>query len=146
MILRRVIGHFRKQEWTAIAIDFVIVVAGVFVGIQVANWNTDRQNRALAHGYLQRLHHEVADLIAKGADATRTSEETNRRLHEVQNYLIASDDDVPAPGPQHCGAIARSHVYARGIILPPTLWPTAWTAAALAVPPSLSSPAAPAAV
>ncbi len=30
MILRRVIGHFRRQEWTAIAIDFVIVVVGVF--------------------------------------------------------------------------------------------------------------------
>jgi hypothetical protein len=29
MILRRAIAHFRKQEWTAIAIDFVIVVAGV---------------------------------------------------------------------------------------------------------------------
>jgi hypothetical protein len=37
MILRRVIKHFRNQEWTAIAIDFVIVVFGVFVGIQVAN-------------------------------------------------------------------------------------------------------------
>ena len=29
MILRRIIAHFRKQEWTAIAIDFVIVVLGV---------------------------------------------------------------------------------------------------------------------
>jgi len=28
MILRRVIEHFRKQEWTAIAIDFLIVVVG----------------------------------------------------------------------------------------------------------------------
>ncbi|HBK92389.1 MAG TPA: hypothetical protein DDZ68_12025 [Parvularcula sp.] len=39
MILRRVIAHFRKQEWTAIFLDFVIVVAGVFVGMQVTNWN-----------------------------------------------------------------------------------------------------------
>jgi hypothetical protein len=44
MILRRVIAHFRKQEWTAIAIDFVIVVAGVFVGLQVANWNAARSS------------------------------------------------------------------------------------------------------
>lgn len=35
MLLRRVISHVRKQEWTAIGIDFVIVVVGVFVGIQV---------------------------------------------------------------------------------------------------------------
>ncbi len=43
MILRRVIGHFRQQEWAAIAIDFVIVVVGVFVGIQVDL--TDNINR-----------------------------------------------------------------------------------------------------
>jgi hypothetical protein len=39
MILRRIIAHFRKQEWTAIALDFLIVVVGVFVGLQVNNWN-----------------------------------------------------------------------------------------------------------
>jgi len=37
MLLRRVIQHFRKQEWTAIGIDFLIVVVGVFMGIQVSN-------------------------------------------------------------------------------------------------------------
>ena len=45
MILRRVIAHFRKQEWTAIAIDFLIVVVGVFVGLQVNNWNEARAER-----------------------------------------------------------------------------------------------------
>jgi len=33
MILRRVIQHVRKQEWTAIGIDLVIVVVGVYKGI-----------------------------------------------------------------------------------------------------------------
>lgn len=46
MLLRRVIAHFRKQEWTAIALDFVIVVLGVFVGLQVNNWNEARSERA----------------------------------------------------------------------------------------------------
>lgn len=39
MLQRRVTDHVRKQEWTAIAIDFVIVIVGVFVGIKAANWN-----------------------------------------------------------------------------------------------------------
>ena len=51
-MLRRVIKHVRNQEWTAIAIDFVIVVAGVFVGIQAANWNEVRADESRAHGYL----------------------------------------------------------------------------------------------
>lgn len=65
MILRRVIAHFRRQEWTAIAIDFVIVVAGVFVGIQVSNWNADRADRGRAEGYLERI---AADLDADLGD------------------------------------------------------------------------------
>jgi len=39
MLLRRVIAQFRKQEWTAVFLDFLIVVVGVFIGIQAANWN-----------------------------------------------------------------------------------------------------------
>lgn len=63
MLLRRVIEHLRRQEWTAIAIDFVIVVVGVFIGIQVANWNEVRVNDARASGYLERIHNDLeADL------------------------------------------------------------------------------------
>ena len=46
MILRRVIHHVRNQEWTAIWIDLVIVVVGVFIGIQVSNWNEASADRA----------------------------------------------------------------------------------------------------
>ncbi len=45
MILRRIIAHFRKQEWTAIGLDFLIVVVGVFLGLQVNNWNEAAADR-----------------------------------------------------------------------------------------------------
>jgi len=59
MILRRVIDHFRKQEWTAIAIDFLIVVAGVFVGMQVSNWNERRAFREREFELLQDLSSDI---------------------------------------------------------------------------------------
>lgn len=59
MILRRIIAHVRDQQWTAIALDFVIVVAGVFVGIQASNYNTERAERRLESEYADRI---VADL------------------------------------------------------------------------------------
>lgn len=46
MILRRVTEHVRAQNWTAIGIDFFIVVLGVFIGLQVQEWSqlqADRQ-------------------------------------------------------------------------------------------------------
>lgn len=59
MLLRRVIQHVRKQEWTAIAIDFAIVVVGVFIGIQVSNWNQARVDSDKATSYRQRLIKEL---------------------------------------------------------------------------------------
>jgi hypothetical protein len=61
MILRRVIAHFRKQEWTAISLDFVIVVVGVFVGLQVNNWNEARSDQAQLDQQLISLRSELEE-------------------------------------------------------------------------------------
>ncbi len=59
MILRRVIAHVRAQNWTAVALDFVIVVMGVFIGIQVSNWNAARADAKRADDYLSRLRDDL---------------------------------------------------------------------------------------
>ena len=55
MILRRIAEHVKAQNWFAVAIDFVIVVVGVFVGLQVSNLNAARQDRTRAHDYFERI-------------------------------------------------------------------------------------------
>ncbi|GJL91355.1 hypothetical protein [Hyphococcus sp.] len=60
MILRRVIAHFKKQEWTAIALDFVIVVVGVFVGLQVNNWNAKQADAQRGKVFVQRLIEDLS--------------------------------------------------------------------------------------
>ncbi|MFQ5562936.1 MAG: hypothetical protein ACE5FO_05145 [Parvularculaceae bacterium] len=64
MRLRRVIEHVKAQNWTAVGLDFVIVVMGVFIGIQVSNWNDARRNNNLARNYLQRLDRDIELEIA----------------------------------------------------------------------------------
>lgn len=59
MLLRRIIQHFRNQEWTAICIDFLIVVFGVFMGIQVANWNQAQNDISLGTSYMKRIQVDV---------------------------------------------------------------------------------------
>ncbi len=55
MLLRRVTKHVRAQNWTAITLDFLIVVVGIFVGLQVSNWNDARVLRAEEGLLLSRL-------------------------------------------------------------------------------------------
>ncbi len=81
MILRRVIAHFRKQEWTAIALDFLIVVVGVFVGLQVNNWNAARADERTYEDAMLRLAEESRAMIDY-AKESRTL--INTRLSDVQ--------------------------------------------------------------
>ncbi|WP_273240786.1 hypothetical protein [Hyphomonas atlantica corrig.] len=59
MILRRLTTALRKQDWVTVLIETLIVVLGVFLGLQVNNWNSARADRELGKQYTTRL---VADL------------------------------------------------------------------------------------
>ena len=80
MLLRRVIEHVKTQNWTAIAIDFVIVVAGVFVGLQVQEWNAARGHRAAEIGYLNSMEEDVVYSIGslERMIANMESQQTSR--------------------------------------------------------------------
>lgn len=58
MILRRITQHVKDQNWTAIAIDFAIVV---FLGIQIGNWNDARKARSEEAAVVERLLDEATD-------------------------------------------------------------------------------------
>ncbi len=76
MLLRRITEHVKAQNWTAVALDFVIVVVGVFIGIQLGNWNEAMQRRDREQQYLERLDLEmdtIRDRATGGAEAFKQS-------------------------------------------------------------------------
>ena len=42
MILHRIKESLKRQDWTAVTLELVIVIIGVFIGTQVSNWNQAR--------------------------------------------------------------------------------------------------------
>ncbi len=58
MILRRLTEHVQAQNWFAVVIDFLIVVMGVFIGLQVTTWNESRVNQKKEQSYLIRLYED----------------------------------------------------------------------------------------
>lgn len=71
MILRRLSQSLKQQNWTAIWIEFILLVSGVFLGIQVSNWNADRVDRVRANANLQRIGADLDADIANYKDRMR---------------------------------------------------------------------------
>ena len=65
MVIRRIREHVSAHNWFAVFIDLVIVIIGVFIGIQVSNWNAARLERNQEQHYRERL---IADLRSNEAD------------------------------------------------------------------------------
>lgn len=66
MILRRlttglqgVTTSVRDQNWAAIAIEFVLVVLGVFLGIVAANWNEERLEKRETQRLLEQVDEQL---------------------------------------------------------------------------------------
>ena len=102
MILRRITQHVRDQNWTAIALDFVIVVTGVFLGIQLGNWNEARAVRTETDRTLELLIPANKILEANAADfqsyyaTTKAYGETALRAWEDQDAVSDTDFLVSA--------------------------------------------------
>jgi len=90
MLLRRVTQHVKDQNWFAVFVDFFIVVVGVFVGIQVANWNDLQKDKQRAAEYLSRIQ---VELLSNQKDMERRIEFFSR----ARNYGLATLKNIDQP-------------------------------------------------
>lgn len=65
MILRKLSQSFKEQNWLAIWVEFVLLVIGVFLGIQVANWNETQQDYRREAEYIERLNRDFKVIDAR---------------------------------------------------------------------------------
>lgn len=79
MLLRRLIEHAKSQNWTAVALDFLIVVSGVFIGVQATSWANGRAEQQQIQTYLQTLKDDlVSDREMLGVVKDQIADTINR--------------------------------------------------------------------
>jgi hypothetical protein len=94
MILRRLTTALRKQDWVTVAIETLIVVMGVFIGLQVNNWNDTRMDRSVERATLIRLYEDIEERIA---GQRRDIGFLEQQLADQAVVLKALDDCAVAP-------------------------------------------------
>jgi hypothetical protein len=118
MMLRRLIGNLKAQSWTAIAIEFVILVIGVFLGTQVSNWNESRLDKQATQRMLVQLAPELRNQM-EFFDTARAYYATTRRYSDQALAGWAGDPKV-SDEQFIIAAYQASQIY--GIGINPATW------------------------
>jgi hypothetical protein len=107
MILRRLADAFRKQDWFTVAVETLIVVFGVFIGLQVNNWNEARKQADLQAKLLERLEEEFLALEPVVADLVAFTQSAQKSTAEVVNAL--REETPPADEAAFRNALGRAN-------------------------------------
>jgi hypothetical protein len=87
MILRRIATAFRKQDWFTVAIETLIVIFGVFIGLQVNNWNEGRADLEWANRNVTQMAEDIRSDIRDIENGINTSQwRSSQRL--VSHYSV----------------------------------------------------------
>lgn len=126
MILKRFTEAIKRQDWFQVVIEILIVVVGIFLGLQVSEWNKERQDRVQERVILNRMHSEVYEGLGYKEDVGRIMVFGDMqlfirdRLAEVIDVFSASDNAVTL-GSGHCQAIILSHIHNNTTVTLPTM-------------------------
>lgn len=83
MILRRFMKHVTDQNWFAVGLDVLVVIVGIFLGLQVQAWYDGRNEQIAAEAFVNKLTDDISIAIAV------TEEDEALYLKHVDNGKIA---------------------------------------------------------
>ena len=62
MLLRSITKHVKEQNWFAVGLDFVVVVVGILIALQISNWNEAKQERQAEKALVRSLEGDFETL------------------------------------------------------------------------------------
>ena len=83
MITRNLSRHIKEQNWFAVVVDFTVVVSGIFIGLQAADWNQARLDRQEGAYHLNFLYEELVAAIDAAETEIAENEATLRSSFEA---------------------------------------------------------------
>jgi hypothetical protein len=100
MILGRLAAGLKQRDWGTIVLEVLIVVVGIFIGLQVDDWNQARIGRADITEYLERIQVDLKrdeaffTFLANEADKKRDALATLKQIIERDGSPIEDPDTI----------------------------------------------------
>lgn len=91
MIVNRLAQGLRRQDWFTAILEIVILVIGIYIGLQVDDWVSERQDRKAEKTYLEQLVRDVAELQQQVIDQSVFEIDKVHRAARVIELLSTED-------------------------------------------------------
>lgn len=92
MLLRRLMAHVRGENWFVVVLDLLVVIVGLFIGLQIDTWWEEQKEARLESVYLMEIQEDF--------EANKSSlEEQIRDAEKVIHDMIALHAQSLLPEP-----------------------------------------------
>ena len=96
-IRQRMLNENRFSRYFLYAIgEIVLVVIGIFLALQLNNWNSDRIAQRTMHSYYERMHFEIGSEI-KAIESFMINQEDLRSMNKRTLMILGSKDQDSIP-------------------------------------------------
>ncbi len=104
MILRRLAEAIAEQNWFTVILEVLIVVVGIFIGLQADDWNQERRDRIDEQLYLAEL---MEDFEANQTSLDQMTEQLKEILVAMNGLMEQSALEAPTWSVQELNAAIR---------------------------------------
>ena len=109
MILQNISKAIREQNYYAVALEFVIVIAGVVIGFQINGWAEDQRLREQERGFVERLYVDLEAVERRLVVQQGRYEEAIDQWFEIIEMLSLSSE-TGGMDRDKCQRIWYSHI------------------------------------
>lgn len=94
MLLRRFMSNLNEQNWLAVFLDLLVVILGIFLGLQVTEWNNQRIENIRSVDYLERILVDFDNNVELQEILIPAFHKRRKQLVETYRMLRAPDDST----------------------------------------------------
>ncbi len=96
MILRRIATSLKRQDWVTVLIEFVLVILGILIALQLDNWNQARLERQLEVATVKRLFVELNSNIEAYGERISLYADYRRTIYAYYDFLDGAQGERPS--------------------------------------------------
>ena len=88
MLLRRISVHIRGQDWFAAVLDLLVVVVGLFLGLQIDTWWEGQKEARIESTYLQEIREDFE------LNKSSLHEQISRAEHIIRDMIVLHEQST----------------------------------------------------